>query len=94
MARNLEKRLAQVERKLADIQTEIALANCICKGVTIVWSNEEFEAEKNRRCPAHGNRQDKFIRIMMEDEKGQEITKENRPRPEVGKPCTLSDLRK
>jgi hypothetical protein len=68
MARNLEKRLAQAERKLADIQTEIALANCICKGVTIVSSDEEFEAEKNRKCPAHEIRQDTFMLIIDEDE--------------------------
>jgi hypothetical protein len=44
--RNLERRLAQVEQKLAEIQMQSALANCICKEVTIVWLDEEFVAEK------------------------------------------------
>jgi hypothetical protein len=67
MPRNLERRLARAEQKL-EIETQSALANCICKGLTIVSSDEEFEAEKNRKCPAHETRQDTFLRLMIEDE--------------------------
>jgi hypothetical protein len=65
--RNLERRLAQVEQKLAEIQMQSALANCICKGVTIVSSDEECEAEKNRKCPAHETRKDTFLRMIEEE---------------------------
>jgi hypothetical protein len=92
MSRNLEKRLAQVEQKLADIETESALANCICKEPIIVWTDEEEEAERNRKCPAHEIRQGNLIRIVLVDPNGQEVSKKKVRRPEVGKPCNLSDL--
>jgi hypothetical protein len=96
MSRNLEKRLARVEQKLADIEMKKALAHCICKGLTIVYSKEEENAERNRKCPVHECRQDHFVRYSFVDENGQEMTAEDglRGRPEVGKPCNLSDLYK
>ncbi len=94
MARNLEKRLARVEQKLADMEMESALASCICKMATIVWTDEEEEAERNRKCPAHENRQHHFIRLRSIGANGQEVSREEavRRRPEVGKPCNLRDL--
>lgn len=57
----LRKRLARVERTLANIAKGEELANCICldsRSLTVAWPHqpEEFEAEMNRTCPVHGFR--------------------------------------
>jgi hypothetical protein len=57
----LRRRLAKVEKTLAETAEEEKLANCICKvgrksGATIARSDEpeKFEAEMNQKCPVHG----------------------------------------
>ncbi len=59
----LRRRLAKVEKTLAETVEQEKLASCICKvgakcRPTIVRSDqpEEFEAEMNRKCPVHGFR--------------------------------------
>jgi hypothetical protein len=52
----LWKRLAKVEQQLADRARRAELANCHCRGMTMVFTPEQFEAEMNRTCPAHGFR--------------------------------------
>jgi hypothetical protein len=76
MSRSIKKRLARVEEKLADLAQREALANCICRSVTLIHSDEEWEAERNRKCPVHELRQDHFIQIRVVDNKGVEITAE------------------
>lgn len=53
--RNLEKRLAEVARELADRSRRAALAQCVCRSGTYADSRnvEDFEAELNLPCPAH-----------------------------------------
>jgi hypothetical protein len=57
------KRLAKVEQAIAEAAEEEKLADCICiphgsRLITIAFSNkpEEFEADMNQKCPAHGFR--------------------------------------
>ena len=61
------KRLAKLEQQMADQARRAELANCTCKhmpDVTIAFADqaEEFEAEMNLPCPAHGIR--RLGRIM------------------------------
>jgi hypothetical protein len=55
---SLGRRLAKVEQKLAERARREKLANCICGAAIIAVSTapEQFEAEMNRTCPAHGFR--------------------------------------
>jgi hypothetical protein len=55
---SLERRLAKLERQLADRAWRAKPVNCNCRQATISDSRkpEEFEAEKNKPCPAHGIR--------------------------------------
>jgi hypothetical protein len=57
------RRLAKVEQALAETAEQEKQVNCICipngaRSITIAFSNkpEEFEADMNQRCPAHGFR--------------------------------------
>ena len=57
------RRLARVEKALAETAEQEQLADCIClpspkRFGTIAFSNkpEEFEAEMNQTCPVHGFR--------------------------------------
>ena len=61
---NLNRRLAKVEQQMADRERQKKLATCNCYpndpeglGIPFVVTNtEEFEAEMNLTCPAHGFR--------------------------------------
>jgi len=55
---NLRKRLAHLERRLAEKARREKLTHCNCESVTIFMgaSSEEFEAAMNLPCPAHGFR--------------------------------------
>lgn len=57
------RRLANVENALADAAEQEKQEDCICiphgaRLITIAFSNkpEEFEADMNEKCPAHGFR--------------------------------------
>ena len=71
---SLRKRLAKVERKMADIVRREELANCNCKqssDFTVLSDDgaEEFEAEMNLPCPAHGFRRlGRIMHVAVEDE--------------------------
>ncbi len=54
----LRRRLARVERTLANIAKREEMADCICQEMTVVMPDqpEKFEAEMNRTCPVHGFR--------------------------------------
>jgi hypothetical protein len=52
----LDLPLGRVERTLARIAKQAALANCICVDNIFVDDAHEFELEMNRRCPVHGFR--------------------------------------
>ena len=56
----LRKRLAKVERRLAEITTRKHLANCTCSKdaliVAMPGQAKQFETEMNRTCPVHGLR--------------------------------------
>ena len=60
----LQKRLATVEQRMADQTRRAELANCTCQVMTVAIPGqpEEFEAEMNLPCPAHGFR--RLGRIM------------------------------
>lgn len=62
---SLRKRLARVERALANTAKQKEQASCICRDITTADTHNpgEFEAEMNRPCPAHGVRQ--LGRIMV-----------------------------
>jgi hypothetical protein len=56
---SLEKRLANLEQWMADLARRVTSINCNCEPyVTIAFSTqpEQFEAEMNLPCPAHGLR--------------------------------------
>ena len=63
MAANIRQRVTRLEKKL----DKIALLSCNCKKYTFVVAGkeEEFEAEMNRRCPAHGFR--RLHRLIVMD---------------------------
>ena len=78
----LRKRLAKVEQRMADQARHVALANCTCKmSVTLADPNhpEEFEAEMNLPCPAHGFRRLGRIRRFV-------FVNPTNPRTEVPSP--------
>jgi hypothetical protein len=54
----LSRRLAKLERTVADIEERERLANCICIEVQVamVGHAHEFEAKMSRICPVHGIR--------------------------------------
>ncbi len=55
---SLGRRLAKVERQLIDEARREGMAECICRAMTLADADkpEEFEAEMNEPCPAHGFR--------------------------------------
>jgi hypothetical protein len=58
---NLNRRVGKVENRMAAKEQRERLAGCNCKQdpeVTVIYPNEaeEFEAEMNKTCPAHGQR--------------------------------------
>jgi len=72
MSGNLDRRLAKIEQKLAEIARQANAANCICKDFTII-SSDEAEAEMNRKCPVHEHRQDQFMIMRVVDMNGNEV---------------------
>jgi len=76
MSGNLRKRLAKLEQQISYQAQRAELANCNCnKFVTIANPNDpdEFEAEMNLQCPAHGFRRLGMItRIAFIDGDGTE----------------------
>ena len=77
---SLQKRLAKVDRRLADIARREELANCNCRRITVAVAGraEEFEAETNVPCPAHGLRRLGAIvcAVALESENDEESVKE------------------
>jgi hypothetical protein len=67
----LWKRLAKVEQRMADQARRAELANCNCAQfvtLAIAGQPEEFEAEMNFPCPAHGFRRlGRIMRICFVD---------------------------
>ena len=72
MSGNLDRRLAKIEQKLAEIERQANAANCICKALTYI-SSDEAEAEMNRKCPVHEHRQDQFMIMRVVDMNGNEV---------------------
>lgn len=78
---NLNMRLAKVEQQVAHIATREKLANCNCypkgpNGRALPWfvvkSAEEFEADMNLSCPAHGFRRlGKLMVVSIVSRKGE-----------------------
>ena len=67
---SLRRRIAKAEKALANRKKQQELANCVCGGVVtaIPGQAEEFEAEINRTCPAHGYRRiGHLIRVQWVD---------------------------
>lgn len=65
---SLRKRLAKVERDLADRARREEYANCNCREMThaMPGEEEEFEAEMNLPCPSHGFRRlGRIMRIVF-----------------------------
>jgi hypothetical protein len=56
MPKNLEKRLARVERTFREVPKNEKAADCNCKQFFAAVDPDVFEAEANLRCPAHGFR--------------------------------------
>jgi hypothetical protein len=54
----LGKRVAKVEQKLADMEEQDRLADCICLHFTVILVGmaHEFEEQMNKMCPVHGIR--------------------------------------
>jgi hypothetical protein len=83
------KRLERVEKIVAETPEQKELADCICiphgaRVTTIAFTNkpEEFEAEMNQKCPAHGFRSLGQIMVFRVVGRGQK--KDER--------CRLDDL--
>ncbi|MGA2358966.1 MAG: hypothetical protein ABSF66_08205 [Terriglobales bacterium] len=76
---SLSSRLAKVEQQQADRKRRAELANCACREITIAVPHEaeRFEAEMNRRCPAHGfHRLGKLLAVNFV-EPGMTVTEES-----------------
>ena len=58
MAGDFNRRLARIEKRLGKELGKLNLRNCNCREVTylVEGKEQEFEAEMNRSCPAHGFR--------------------------------------
>jgi hypothetical protein len=71
---SLQKRLARVEQRLASIvQQAEPTPECNCRSVTVADPDkpEEFKAEMNQRCPAHGFRRlGMLVSIKCSDRRG------------------------
>jgi hypothetical protein len=84
---SFSRRLAKLERQLADRAWRAKLVNCNC-GQVIVFDDlkpEKFEAEKNKPCPAHGVR--RLGMIVRIEHMGRPQTKEQlREDLQAGKP--------
>ncbi len=68
-----------MERQLADIANEEKQASCICHAFLRVSyaSAENFRAEMNRVCPAHGFRELDIFRIVYEaDDSDSEVARD------------------
>ena len=55
---SLIRRLAKIEQQLIDEAWAAELPNCICQKMTVADAAnlEEFKAEMDKKCPAHGFR--------------------------------------
>jgi hypothetical protein len=56
---SLENRLAKLQQKVADLAPQVESANCNCEPIgtlALSFQPEQFEAEMNLPCPAHGFR--------------------------------------
>ena len=82
----LSRRLAKVEKAVAENAERERLANCNCKLIaklsppTIVYSSqpEEFEIEMNQTCPVHGFRRlEHIIVFKVVDQDGRYDTRIN-----------------
>ena len=74
----LNKRLAKVEQRAADIATRQSFANCNCYPdplvlkILVVKDAKEFEAHMNLSCPAHGFRRlGKLMVVNIVSRKGE-----------------------
>jgi hypothetical protein len=68
--------LAKVEQQMADQARRAELANCTCNDMTIANTvlPEQFEAEMNLPCPAHGFRRlGRIMRIVFVDPGGKKV---------------------
>ena len=71
---SLEKRFANLEQRVVDLARRVTSINCNCEPyVTLAFSTqpEQFEAEMNLPCPAHGFRRlGKILKIRFVDGNG------------------------
>lgn len=80
---NLERRLAKVERLVADRARREKLANCNCgpqdpeSGLIIVSDSRQLEAEMNLTCPAHGFRCLGQVMVIRSDEEDETFAEES-----------------
>jgi hypothetical protein len=74
---SLSKRLAKVERELAERVRRKELAHCVCGGAIRAALPEEFEAEMSRTCPVHGLRRAGILIICDIIERDGSLTEES-----------------
>lgn len=82
---NLDRRLAKVERLVADRARREKLANCNCcphdperiGNIFLVSDARRFEAEMNLTCPAHGFRCLGEIMVLLRQKAGGTIAEES-----------------
>jgi hypothetical protein len=74
---SLSKRVAKVERKLAERVRRKELAHCVCGGVITAALPEEFEAKMSRTCPVHGLRRVAILVIIDIIERDGSLTEES-----------------
>ncbi|SRR5579872_3168262 len=65
MGQNFEKRLRNIEQKLAKMREK----DCNCGALVLLTPGgaEEFRAEMNRICPAHGFRDFQVMHIVIDE---------------------------
>src|ERR1700686_3635972 len=70
MSVNINRRLKKIEQQVDKIAKQVNPAECICKVMTVVFSDAELEAETKRKCPVHGERRGNFLKTVIVSTQG------------------------